>query len=174
MYDRLDVQFDHTLGESFYEDRLAAVVNELLAKRIAQQSEGAVCIFFTDQDAPMLVRKQDGAFLYATTDLATIRYRMETWCPDAVLYVVDHRQSLHFQQLFAAAKRWGYDKIEFQHISFGTVLGENGDPLKPDPAILSAWKACWMRPFAARLRSYRPTTTPNPTARKFRPKNALK
>ena len=130
MYNRLDVHFDHTLGESFYEDRLAAVVDELLAKGIAQQSEGAICIFFTDQDAPMLVRKQDGAFLYATTDLATIRYRMETWRPDAVLYVVDHRQSLHFQQLFAAAKRWGYDKIEFQHISFGTVLGEDGRPFK--------------------------------------------
>jgi arginyl-tRNA synthetase len=130
MYNRLGIHFDHTLGESFYEDRLAAVVDELLAKRIAQQSEGAVCIFFTDQDAPMLVRKQDGAFLYATTDLATIRYRMETWRPDAVLYVVDHRQSLHFQQLFAAAKRWGYDKIEFQHISFGTVLGEDGRPFK--------------------------------------------
>jgi arginyl-tRNA synthetase len=130
MYDRLGVHFDHTLGESFYEDRLAAVVDELLANRIAQRSEGAVCIFFTDQDAPMLVRKQDGAFLYATTDLATIRYRMETWRPDAVLYVVDHRQSLHFQQLFAAAKRWGFDKVEFQHVSFGTVLGEDGRPFK--------------------------------------------
>ena len=81
LYNRLGVHFDHTLGESFYEDRLAAVVNELLAKGLAQQSEGAICIFFTDQDAPMLVRKQDGAFLYATTDLATIRYRMETWRP---------------------------------------------------------------------------------------------
>jgi arginyl-tRNA synthetase len=130
VYNRLDVQFDYTLGESFYEERLAAVVDELLAKCIAQQSKGAVCIFFTDQDAPMLVRKQDGAFLYATTDLATIRYRMETWRPDAILYVVDHRQSLHFQQLFAAAKRWGYDKIEFQHVSFGTVLGEDGRPFK--------------------------------------------
>ena len=78
----------------------------------------------------MIVRKQDGAFLYATTDLATIRYRMHTWPPDAILYVVDHRQSLHFAQLFAAAKRWGCDKVEFQHISFGTVLGEDGRPFK--------------------------------------------
>jgi len=130
VYNRLGVHFDHTLGESFYEDRLAAVVDELLAKGLAKESNGAICIFFPDQDAPMLVRKQDGAFLYATTDLATIRYRMETWRPDAVLYVVDHRQSLHFQQLFAAAKRWGYDKVEFQHISFGTVLGEDGRPFK--------------------------------------------
>ena len=130
IYNRLDVHFDHTLGESFYEDRLAAVVDELLAKGIAKESDGAICIFFADQDAPMIVRKQDGAFLYATTDLATIRYRMETWRPDAILYVVDHRQSLHFQQLFAAAKLWGYDKVELQHVSFGTVLGEDGRPFK--------------------------------------------
>jgi arginyl-tRNA synthetase len=130
VYNRLDVHFDHTLGESFYEDRLASVVDELLAKGLAKESEGAICIFFADQDAPMIVRKQDGAFLYATTDLATIRYRMQTWRPDAILYVVDHRQSLHFHQLFTAAKLWGYDKVEFQHVSFGTVLGEDGRPFK--------------------------------------------
>jgi arginyl-tRNA synthetase len=130
MYTRLDVRFDHVLGESFYEDRLASVVDELLAKGIARESDGAICVFFTDQDAPMIVRKQDGAFLYATTDLATIRYRMETWRPDAILYVVDHRQSLHFQQLFAAAKQWGYGNVELQHISFGTVLGEDNRPFK--------------------------------------------
>jgi len=78
----------------------------------------------------MIVRKQDGAFLYATTDLATIRYRMETWQPDAILYVVDHRQSLHFQQLFQAAKLWGYGGVELQHVIFGTVLGEDGRPFK--------------------------------------------
>ena len=130
MYKRLDVGFDRTLGESFYEEQLKSVVDELLDKKIVQESEGAICIFFHDQDAPMIVRKQDGAFLYATTDLATIRYRMETLRPDAILYVVDHRQSLHFQQLFAAAKLWGYDKVEFQHVSFGTVLGEDGRPFK--------------------------------------------
>jgi arginyl-tRNA synthetase len=130
IYKRLDVNFDHTLGESFYEDRLAVVVDELLDKGIARESDGAMCVFFAGQDAPMIVRKQDGAFLYATTDLATIRYRMETWRPDAILYVVDHRQSLHFQQLFAAAKLWGYGDVELQHISFGTVLGEDNRPFK--------------------------------------------
>jgi len=130
LYKRLNVHFDHTLGESFYEDRLAAVVDELLAKGIAKESDGAICVFFAGQDAPMIVRKQDGAFLYATTDLATIRYRMETWRPDAILYVVDHRQSLHFQQLFAAAKLWGYGDVELQHVSFGTVLGEDNRPFK--------------------------------------------
>ena len=78
----------------------------------------------------MIIRKQDGAFLYATTDLATIQYRMETWHPDAILYVVDHRQSEHFGKLFAAARLWGYDQVELRHISFGTVLGEDGRPYR--------------------------------------------
>ncbi len=130
VYARLGVKFDYTLGESFYHDRLEATVDELLEKKIAQESDGAVCIFFDGQDVPMLVRKQDGAFLYATTDLATIRYRMETWRPDAVLYVVDHRQSLHFEHLFAAAERMGYGDVELEHVSFGTVLGKDGRPFK--------------------------------------------
>ncbi len=130
IYNRLDIHFDEIRGESKYEDRLAPVVDELLVKGIARESDGAVCIFFPDQEAPMIVRKKDGAFLYSTTDLATIRYRMETWRPDAILYVVDHRQSLHFQQLFAAAKLWGYGNVDLQHVSFGTVLGEDGRPFK--------------------------------------------
>ncbi len=130
VYHRLHVTFDHTLGESFYEDRLAAVVDDLLRRGIARESDGAVCIFFADQETPMIVRKKDGAFLYGTTDLATIRYRMETWRPDAILYVVDHRQSLHFQQLFTAARRLGYDNVELQHVKFGTVLGDDGRPFR--------------------------------------------
>jgi len=130
MYRRLDVRFDHTLGESFYEDRLAPLVDELFEKGIACESDGAACIFLEGQETPMLVRKKDGAFLYGTTDLATIRYRMEEWRPDAILYVVDHRQSLHFQQLFAAARRLGYDRVELRHVSFGTVLGDDGRPFK--------------------------------------------
>jgi arginyl-tRNA synthetase len=78
----------------------------------------------------MIVQKKDGAFLYATTDLATIQYRMSEWRPDAILYVVDHRQSLHFEQLFEAAKLWGYGDVELQHIGFGTVLGDDGRPFK--------------------------------------------
>jgi arginyl-tRNA synthetase len=130
MYKRLGVTFDHALGESFYEDRLAAVVEELLGRGIASESDGAVCIFFDGIETPMLVRKKDGAFLYGTTDLATIRYRMQEWRPDAILYVVDHRQSLHFKQLFAAARLLGYDGVELQHVSFGTVLGDDGRPFK--------------------------------------------
>jgi len=129
-YRRLGVQFDYTLGESFYHDRLPEVVDALLDKEIAEQSDGAICIFRGSGGPPMIVRKKDGAFLYATTDLATIRYRMETFRPDAILYVVDHRQALHFEQLFDAARRWGYDQVELQHIRFGTVLGDDQRPFK--------------------------------------------
>lgn len=130
VYRRLGVTFDATLGESFYHDRLAAVVAELLEHGIARESEGAICVFFDDLPTPMIVRKRDGAYLYATTDLATIQYRRQTWAPDALLYVVDHRQSDHFRQLFAAAKKWGCQDVEFQHVSFGTVLGPDGRPYK--------------------------------------------
>jgi arginyl-tRNA synthetase len=130
IYRRLGVSFDETLGESFYHDRLEHVVKDLLARGIAQHSEGAVCVFTEGQPAPMLIQKQDGAYLYATTDLATIQFRIERWSPDAILYVVDHRQSLHFEQLFAAARLWGFDRVELAHISFGTVLGEDGRPYK--------------------------------------------
>lgn len=130
VYRRLGVKFDVALGESFYHDRLAAVVKDLKTRGIARESDGAVCVFFEDSAVPMIVQKRDGAFLYATTDLATIQYRMETWSPDAILYVVDHRQSDHFKMLFAAARKWGCEQVEFQHISFGTVLGDDGRPFK--------------------------------------------
>ncbi len=78
----------------------------------------------------MIVRKKDGAFLYATTDLATIQYRLETWHPDAIFYVVDHRQSEHFAKLFATAQLWGCGTVELRHIAFGTVLGEDGRPYR--------------------------------------------
>jgi arginyl-tRNA synthetase len=130
IYDRLGVTFDHTLGESFYQDRLRGVVKELVERGLARESGGAMCVFLEGHDVPMIVQKQDGAFLYATTDLATIQYRMEHWQPDAILYVVDHRQSHHFVQLFEVARLGGYAGVELQHVSFGTVLGEDGRPFK--------------------------------------------
>ena len=130
VYDRLEVRFDVEYGESFYQDRLEAVVKDLESRGLARTSEGAVCIFLDGFDTPMIIRKKDGAFLYSTTDLATIQYRVDQWQPDAMLYVVDHRQSEHFAKLFAAARRWGYTDIELQHISFGTVLGEDGRPYR--------------------------------------------
>lgn len=131
IYQRLGVEFDHTLGESFYHDRLAETVASLEAQELVKVSDGAKCIFLEGYDAPFIVQKRDGAYLYATTDLATIKYRVEEWQPDAILYVVDHRQSFHFEQLFATAKLWNDDKdLELEHISFGTVLGEDGKPYK--------------------------------------------
>jgi len=131
VYRRLGVSFDHTLGESFYQPMLAEVVEELLARGIARESRGAVGIF-TDgpEKPPLLVRKADGAFLYATTDLATIRWRIEHWRPDRVVYVVDHRQGQHFRQVFAAARAMGYTDVDLEHVAFGTVLGEDGRPFK--------------------------------------------
>ncbi len=129
-YARLGVRFDHTLGESFYQDQLGPIVDELKQRNLAVESDGAVCVFLAGYDAPMIVQKKDGAFLYATTDLATIRYRMEHFHADAILYVVDHRQSLHFEQLFATARQFGFDNVELMHVKFGTVLGEDGRPYK--------------------------------------------
>ncbi len=131
IYRRLDVSFDETLGESFYHDQLAGVVEALQARGLATESDGALCVFLEGHQTPFIVRKRDGAYLYATTDLATLQYRLETWQPDEMLYVVDHRQSLHFEQLFATARQWFPEAdLELRHISFGTVLGEDGRPFK--------------------------------------------
>ena len=130
VYDRLGVQFDEALGESFYQPLLADVVESLQSQKIARESDGAICVFTEGLAAPFIVRKADGAFLYATTDLATIRYRVEHWQADAILYVVDKRQSDHFEHLFATARRWGYGNLIFRHVSFGTVLGEDRKPFK--------------------------------------------
>ncbi len=134
-YQRLGVTFDHALGESFYHDRLARVVEDLSERGLVKKSDGANCVFLEGHAAPFIVQKQDGAFLYATTDLATVQYRVEEWSPDAILYVVDHRQSFHFEQLFATVRLWAttnknLKEIELEHISFGTVLGEDGKPYK--------------------------------------------
>jgi arginyl-tRNA synthetase len=133
IYARLNVQFDHWRGESFYNPMLPGVVQELQDKGLARPSEGAVCIFYDDDPelagTPFLIQKQDGASLYATTDLATVKYRAETFHPDRIIYVTDSRQQLHFKQLFAAARRWGYT-MALEHVWFGTILGEDGKPIK--------------------------------------------
>ena len=161
IYGRLGVKFDHTLGESFYNPRLKPLVDELVAKGIARESEGAMAIFFDDppqlKEQPALIRKSDGGFNYATTDLATLAYRLETWQPDEIIYVTDGRQQLHFQQVFAAFRRWqaalsegrvsrvpnssgekslGLTElvppkdVKLAHVWFGSILGEDGKPFK--------------------------------------------
>ena len=133
IYQRLGVRFDERLGESFYDPALAALVDKLLNEGIAQISEGAACIFFPDipalADKPCLIRKSDGGFLYATTDLATIEYRVERWDPHAVWYVTGAPQQLHFQQVFAAAQRMGAT-TKLDHIAFGSILGEDHKLMK--------------------------------------------
>jgi arginyl-tRNA synthetase len=137
IYDRLGVKIDHALGESFYNPMLAGVVEDMLAKKIAFESKGAVVIPNAKgiipqneeeqgkEEPPAIIRKRDGAFTYTTTDLATIKYRAERWKPDAMLYVVGVPQTLHFKTLFAQAQRWGYEKIKFQHTQFGSMLGKD-------------------------------------------------
>jgi arginyl-tRNA synthetase len=130
IYRRLDVHFDHTLGESYYQPMLGDVVRDLEARGIATDSEGAVVVFLSDEEPPALIRKKDGAFTYTTTDLATLRYRLEHWNPDAILYLVDARQGLHFKSLFAVARRWGCDRVALEHVAFGSVLGPDRKPIK--------------------------------------------
>src|SRR5262249_34598095 len=130
VYRRLDVSFDEWLGESAYDTMLPAVAADLRVKGLAVESEGALVVFVEGLEAPFMVRKSDGAFNYATSDLATIRYRKEHFQPDVLLYVVDHRQSDHFKALFAVAKRWGYDDMQYAHVAFGTIMGKDGKPFK--------------------------------------------
>ena len=133
IYDLLDIHFDEHLGESFYNDQLAPLVAKLANIGIAEQSEGAMCIFFRENpalsDKPCLIQKRDGGFLYATTDLATIEFRIERWQPDEIWYVVGAPQQLHFDQVFATARKMGIvAKLRF--IPFGSILGEDRKLMK--------------------------------------------
>jgi len=130
VYRRLEITFDRALGESYYQPMLAEIVDSLTRSNVARLSDGATCVFIEENAAPFIIRKSDGAFTYATTDLATIRYRAETLKAAVILYVVDARQSEHFRLLFATARRWGYDQIDYRHVSFGTILGEDKRPFK--------------------------------------------
>jgi arginyl-tRNA synthetase len=131
-------------GESFYYDKLAHIVEDLKKQKLAKESDGAICIFpdgFKDKEGrplPVIIQKSDGAYLYATTDLAALRYRVtgieyegEKYKADKIIYVTDARQSLHFQMVFAVAEMAGWAKnTELVHVTFGSVLGEDGKPLK--------------------------------------------
>ncbi len=151
VYTRLNIQFDHEFGESYYHDLLPQIVEDLLARSIAVESDGAICVFLDGYEAPMIVQKQDGAFLYSTTDIATAVFREREFAPDASLYVVDHRQSEHFQKLFDVLRKIGLTHTELKHVEFGTVLGEDGKPFKTrsgtvvglnamlDEAVNGAW-----------------------------------
>jgi arginyl-tRNA synthetase len=132
VYARFGIHFDAWLGESAYEDMLPGVVKLLRERGIAREDQGALCVFFDEPDlgkSPFIVQKKDGAYLYSTTDIATVLYRRDHFHTQRSIYVVDARQSLHFKQVFAVAKKLGID-MQFEHVSFGSVLGKDGKPLK--------------------------------------------
>jgi arginyl-tRNA synthetase len=133
VYKLLDIHYDIQCGESFYNDRLPGVVERLLKSGIAEISEGAVVVFFRDiselADKPCIIRKRDGGFNYATTDLATVDYRVNDLKADGIWYVVGAPQILHFKQIFEIARREGYT-ADFRHIPFGSILGENRKLMK--------------------------------------------
>jgi len=138
IYDQLGIHFDVALGESFYNDQVERIYRELTACGLAVESQGALVVFHPDhprfKEQPFLIRKSDGAANYASTDLATILYRTEHFRADAAIYVIDSRQSDHCQQLFLTAAKWfektGRRLPRLEHVSFGTVLGEDGKPLQ--------------------------------------------
>src|SRR5213594_772315 len=133
VYKLLDVHYDLQCGESFYHARLPGVVERLLKSGIAEISEGAVVVFFRDNpelaDKPLIIRKRDGGFNYATTDLATVDYRVNDLKADAIWYVVGAPQILHFRQIFEIARREGYT-ADLRHIVFGSILGEDRKLMK--------------------------------------------
>jgi arginyl-tRNA synthetase len=140
IYHMLRIYFkdEEIRGESFYKDMLAGIVQGLEDKGIAEKSDFAVCVFpegFKNKEGqplPFIIQKSDGAYLYATTDLAAIRYRINELKADKIVYVTDSRQKLHFEMLFAVARMAGWvgDDVELSHVMFGSVLGEDGTPLK--------------------------------------------
>src|SRR5712692_1554542 len=132
-YALLDIHYDIQRGESFYNDRLAEVVDRLLKSGLAEISEGAVCVFFHDipelADKPCIIRKRDGGYNYATTDVATVDYRINDLKADTIWIVTGAPQILHFKQIFEIARREGY-KADFRHITHGSILGENRKLMK--------------------------------------------
>ncbi len=144
-----NVTHDHSAGESSYAGELAGAVDDLLARKIAEVSQGAVVVRCAGIEEPCIIRKSDGAFLYATTDVCAIRRRVQKLGASRVVYCVDARQSLHFKQVFEVARMAGYadiarakdkaqhparsagiPKATLEHAAFGTILGEDGRPFK--------------------------------------------
>jgi len=133
VYELLDIHYDIQCGESFYNDQLPGVVERLLKSGIAEISEGAVVVFFRDipelADKPCIIRKRDGGFNYATSDIATVDYRLDDLKAESVWYVVGAPQILHFKEIFEIARRQGY-QADLRHITFGSILGEDRKLMK--------------------------------------------
>lgn len=140
LYQKLNITLTENdiVPESFYNDKLQEIVSRLDEKGLLTESDGAKCVFLDefknkdDKPLPTIIQKSDGGYLYATTDLAGIRYRNEILKADRILYVVDARQSLHFQQVFAVARKAGFvnDHCSLEHLSYGTMMDKDGKPFK--------------------------------------------
>jgi arginyl-tRNA synthetase len=140
IYDRLHTKLTpkDAIGESAYNDLLPTIVEDLIIKKVAVESDGAKCVFFTaeeltgTEETPFIVQKQDGAYLYATTDIAAIYDRIKNLQANHLIYVIDARQSLHLKQLFATVKKAQIvdENVILEHVAFGTMLGEDNKPFK--------------------------------------------
>ena len=138
IYKMLGVQFDHSLGESFYRDKVEPIYEKLLKHNICIKDDGALVVFHPEHKRfakqPFIIRKSDGASNYATTDLATVEFRKKEWNADQIIYVTDGRQRDHFEQLFLTVKKWytaeKVDSPELSHVWFGTILGEDNKAIK--------------------------------------------
>ncbi len=134
VYDALGVKLDRSSvkSESSYNEDLPQIIKDFQEKGIAQKSQGAECIFFEDSENPLIIQKSDGGYLYATTDLAAIKYRVQDLGAKRLCYVVDARQAEHFKQVFDAARRVGYadEDTKLEHIAFGMMLDKSGKPFK--------------------------------------------
>ncbi len=134
VYEKLGVSLtrEDVRAESFYNDDLHSVISDLDAKGLLTQSDGAQCVFLEGEEVPVIVQKGDGGYLYATTDLAALRYRAKTLGAQRIAYVVDARQGEHFRHVFRVAKEAGFvpEEVKLEHIAFGTMMGKDGKPFK--------------------------------------------
>ena len=143
LFEQLEVKIDYTLGESFYKDKVQRIYDELLSLEIAEESDGALVVWHNEikkfakdnkRPFPFNIRKKDGASNYASTDLATILYRIEHFKAESVIYLTDSRQQDHFEQLFLTTKKWfqrkDYPLPKLKHVWWGTILGSDNKPIK--------------------------------------------
>ena len=143
LFEQLEVKIDYTLGESFYKDKVQRIYDELLSLEIAEESDGALVVWHNEikkfakdnkRPFPFNIRKKDGASNYASTDLATILYRIEHFKAKSVIYLTDSRQQDHFEQLFLTTKKWfqrkDYPLPKLKHVWWGTILGSDNKPIK--------------------------------------------
>ena len=134
VYEKLNVNLtrDDVRAESFYNDDLPKIIADLKNTGALQESNGAQCVFLEGDEVPVIVQKGDGGYLYATSDLAALRYRAQTLGAKRISYVVDARQSGHFKQVFTVAKNAGFvpKDVQLEHIGFGTMMDKGGKPFK--------------------------------------------